>query len=76
MIMMFFFESAFEAQRAGTRAAANKSKNKTIGPLSVWSIYFIIMRVAEVAVLHTLFTSVLNNLLDMREILKRVRAPA
>jgi hypothetical protein len=27
---MFFCESALEAQRAGTRAAANKSKNKQI----------------------------------------------
>ncbi len=33
MAMMFFCESALEAQRAGTRAAANKSENKTIGPL-------------------------------------------
>jgi hypothetical protein len=33
LMMMFFCESALEAQRAGTRAAANESKNKTIGPL-------------------------------------------
>ncbi len=33
MILMFFCESALEEQRAGRRAAANKSKNKTIGPL-------------------------------------------
>jgi hypothetical protein len=30
MIVMFFCESALEAQRSDTRAAANKSKNKTI----------------------------------------------
>ncbi len=30
MAMMFFCESALEAQRAGTRAAANKGKNKRI----------------------------------------------
>ncbi len=30
MITMFFCESALEAQRAGARAAANKSKNKRI----------------------------------------------
>jgi hypothetical protein len=37
---------------------------------AVWSIYFITMREAEVAVSPTLFTSVLNNLLDTREILQ------
>ncbi len=30
MIVMFFYGSELEAQRADTRAAANKSKNKTI----------------------------------------------
>ena len=31
--MMFFCESALEAQRVGTRAAANKIKNKQQSPL-------------------------------------------
>jgi hypothetical protein len=33
IVMMFCCGSALEAQRAGTRAAANKSKNKTRGSL-------------------------------------------
>jgi hypothetical protein len=34
LLMMFCCASALEAQRAGTRAAANKSKSKTSGSLS------------------------------------------
>jgi hypothetical protein len=42
----------------------------------VWAIYFILLQEGGAALSATLFTSVVSNLFEAREILQRIRIPA